>query len=244
MGRRPVAGGGRAGGRPTGRRRGLALLGIALLVVLAAGLATPAAAQTATPADTTLHLSLQATGDATLRLTVSFPLETATDEAALARTEANASALAAAFGNGLTTVADRTAAETGREMSVSTPTTTVRTEGDRGVVELAVTWHGLAAVEDGALRLAAPFDDGFRPPGRFVLEAPDGYRFDAVAPSPTESSDDTLVWAAGTALEGFAVTAVPADEPAAGSLPMPGFGAVVAIVALLGLALLAARLRG
>lgn len=244
MGRRPEAVGGRApSGGPTGPRRGLALLGIAVIVA-ATALATPAAAQAATPADTTLRITLQETGDATLRLTLSFPTESVTDEEALALTEANASALAATYRDGLAAVADRTAAETGREMSVSSPTTTVRTDGDRGRIELAVTWHGLAAVEDGGLRLDAPFDDGFRPPGRFVLEAPEGYRFDAASPSPTESSPDTLVWSAGTALEGFSVTATPADGAAGSSLPMPGFDAVVAVIALLGVTLLAARLRG
>lgn len=243
MGRRPEAVRGRtAPGGPAGLRRGLALLGIAIIVV-ATALTTPAAAQAASPADTTLRITLQETGDATLRLTVSFPMETATDEEALARTEANASALAAAFHDGLVAVADRTAAETGRKMSVASPTTTVRTEGDRGVVELAVTWHGLAAVEDERLRLGAPFDGGFRPPGRFVLEAPDGYRFDAISPSPTESSPDALVWSAGTSLDGFTVTAIPTDGTADGSRPMPGFGAVVAVTALLGVALLAARTR-
>lgn len=236
------------GGSPPGRRpirRALGLL--AVLAVLLTAVVAPSAAQPTDPADTTFLVVLDESGDAEVTLQLAFDVSTEQDRRALDRLRTNRTTILAQFHGGMAAVAAGAENETGRSMDVSDPAMRVTAEGDRGVVELSVTWHGLAAVDGDRLRVTAPFDDGFESPGRFVIRAPEGYAVESVTPAPTDRSGTEATWAAGTRLDGFEATFLP-DRATGGTPPqaLPGFGvpaALVAIALVSGLAVLAARRR-
>lgn len=234
----PRRGGPHPGLRTAGRALGL----FALVAVLLSAAAVPAAAQ-ADPADTTFLVVLDESGDAEVTLRLAFDVSTEQDRRALERLQGNRTTFLAEFHEGMAAVAAGAESETGRNMTVSDPAMRVTTEGDRGVVELSVTWHALAAADGDRLRVTAPFDDGFESPGRFVIRAPEGYTVATATPAPSTESGPEAAWEAGTRLDGFEATFQPAD--AAGGTPaqsMPGFGVPAALLALL-LALLVAGSR-
>jgi PGF-CTERM protein len=132
-----------------------------------------------------------------------------------------------------------------------------------GVVNLSVTYVGLAAVEDGTLTVTDPFASGFEPDRQFVVTAPDGYTVDSATPAADTGAEARVVYDAGTDLSGFELvveeaatpTGTPtdteaedggdSDETPGGTTTggQPGFGAAAAIVALAGAALLSLRRR-
>lgn len=220
---------------PTGDARTLyGLVVVALVCLVAAVSAAPAAAAPADAADTTFLVVLDESGDAEVTLRLTFDVSTQRDREALAPLRQNRSTLVETFGDGMAAVAARAAEETGREMTVSDAGMSVSTADERGVVDLSVTWRGLAAVDGDVLRLTAPFDEGFRPPGRFVLRAPADYSITSATPAPTNRTGPEVAWAAGTRLDGFGATIRPESET---STRLPGFGVTAALA---GVAILAA----
>lgn len=225
---------------PNGRARGVlsgVLLALVVLVVLGAVAPPAAGTQTGTErsatggdaADTALVVDLAEDGDATVTLRLTFDLDREEDRQALERLRANRTAIADGFETRMRAIAERTAERTGREMAVTGADLTVTTEGSTGVVELSVEWTGLAAVEGDRLVVSQPFADGFRPPGRFEVRAPEGYVLAEATPAAASSTDATAVWSAGSSLDGFQTVFVPAD---ATSTSLPGFGAPAALVAV------------
>ncbi|WP_169302419.1 DUF7345 domain-containing protein [Halorientalis salina] len=222
---------------------------------------TPVASATAQ--DTTERsfvVDLQEDGSATVTVTTTFDLtdqnetdafeQLTNDQQARDRFETN-------FRNRMAGVASDASNETGREMSISDSTIDLRTDGDTGIVELSVTWDGLAAVDGNQLTVSEPFASSFTPDRAFSLHVPDGYEATTVSPSADSRADGTLTWNAGTSLDGFAVTAEQTDggsesgasEPTSASTTDdssgdgPGFGIGLTITALLGVGFLARRRR-
>jgi len=219
--------------RGSGGPRRLALAALAAFVVLGAVAAPVAGTQTATgdsaAGDTTLVVDLAEDGDATVTLRLTFDLDREEERRALERLRENRTAIATAFEEQMRAVAARTAEETGREMAVTSADVAATTEGSTGVVELSVAWTGLAAVEGDRLVVSEPFADGFEPAGRFEVRAPEGYVLAESTPSAATSTETTATWEAGSSLDGFEATFVPAD---ATSTSLPGFGAPAALLAV------------
>lgn len=216
-----------------GVTRRLAVAAIATAVVLGAVAAPAVGTGTGTEAagsgETTLVVALDEDGDANVTLRLVFDLDRDAERRALQRLRENRSAIAAAFEAQMRSIAVDTAEETGREMRIASSDVQVSTGGSTGVVELTVTWVGLAAVEGDRLVVSDPFADGFEPAGRFVVRGPEGYVLADATPDATNRTDASATWAAGSSLEGFQAAFVPAD---ATSTSLPGFGAPAAVVAV------------
>ncbi|KAB7513350.1 DUF4897 domain-containing protein [Halosegnis rubeus] len=220
------------------RRAGIAALVIA---VVASG------AGTATAADShpgeAFVVDLAADGDAEVTLRLTFDLTTDSEREAfetLRANQTNVNEMRDSFASRLDGVASSAAAETGRQIEITDPTATVRTESDTGVVELSATWTNLAAVDGEQLTLAEPFASDYSPDRQFVVTAPDGYRLSAM-PTPDADVAGTLRWSANTSLDGLEVTASPSGPDGTTAAGQPGFTAVGAVAGLLGAGLLARR---
>lgn len=210
--------------RPS-RRRGAAALVAGLLLAAAVLPGAVAGAARETPADGTdsaFVVDLEADGDATVTLRLAYDLANEGDAAAFDRLRGDTANVTAAFERRLAGVANRTASETGREMTVGDAEASVTTEGDRGVVALSASWTNLAAVEGDALVVREPFASGFETDRRFVLRAPEGGAVVETSVEPDERGDGRVAWASGTDLSGFAATVDPgAGGVTDGALPTP-----------------------
>lgn len=133
---------------------------------------------------------------------------------------------------------------TGREMTVTAGSIDLERSGDTGIMTLTVRWEGFAAVEDDSLIITEPFASGFTLDRPVVIVAPDGYQIASATPPPAATGSGTARWATGTDLSGFAVelaptesttttTAAPADATPIESNGQPGFGVLVALLAVL-----------
>jgi len=235
----------------------------ALVVCAAVGVgAAPAAAQSEEPTPT-FAVGLNADGSAELTLTLVYDLTTDSERQAFDELRSNETAQAETrtrFRNRMRAVAADAENETGREMSVEDAAISLEEtgSGDFGVVNLSVTYVGLAAVEDGTLTVTEPFASGFEPDRRFAMTAPDGYAVGSATPSADTTGEARVVYDAGTDLSGFELTLESTGTPTPTETPVktmantdggtdsggqPGFGAVAALVALVGAALLATRRR-
>lgn len=224
----------------------------AVLLIVLTSVGAPAAAQQ-TSGDRTdagsLVIELAGDGSAEVSLVTTFDLTTEADRQGFERLRADLDTVADAHHAQMRRVAARTAAETGREMSVDEPAATahvVETDGERrGVVTVRVRWHGLAAVEDDRLVVREPFASGFETDRPVTISAPEGYALTAVSPTPQTRTATTVVFDAGTAFEDFAVVAVSgagtasAEATTATRLPTPL--ASVALVSALALLVYAVR---
>jgi PGF-CTERM protein len=238
----------------------------ALVVCSAVGVgAAPAAAQSDGPTPT-FAVDLAADGSAEVTLTLVYNLSTDAERAAFDELQTNETAQAETrtrFRNRMQAVAEDAGNDTGREMRIEDAAIELQetSDGDLGVVNLSVTYVGLAAVEDGTLTVTEPFASGFEPDRRFVVTAPDGYAVASATPSADTSGDARLVYDAGTDLSGFELvveeTATPmetdtedgadgddTEETPGGTTDsggQPGFGVVTAALAMGAAALVALR---
>lgn len=244
--------------RPATRRLrvGSILVTMALLLTASPAMATPSAAAQPPadlPNEPAFVVALEADGSARLTLTVTFDLTTDREGEAFEALQANTTAREQRtdrFASRIQAIADRAETDTGREMAIRDPTIAFVERNETGIVALSVTWDGLADRSGDELVLGEPFSGDFGLDRPFVIIGPEGYELDTVTPAPTERSTNAATWAAGTSLEGFEATFVPADEPATTGpataegmttrtgADAPGFGMGVAILALvLGVAL-------
>lgn len=229
------------------------LLAVLVVVGFVAGPAVGGAAATAHDAtEPAFVVDLDAEGDATVTLRLTYDLTDDDEQAAFedlqtdeeARTDYRERYVAR-----LADVAENAETETGREMAVADGAIEFSTTDDTGIVALSVDWTGLAAASDGEVTVTEPFASGFEPAQQFVVVAPDGYEHSSAAVEPTTTADGAAVWAAGTDLSGFelafAAASTTADEseasPADAGVSAPGFGPVLALGALLVAALVAVR---
>jgi len=190
-------------------------------------------------------VTLDADGDATVALVLTYDLADDADEAAFEELRQRPENVTDQFGARMTPIADRTAAETGREMSVSDVRTDIDSTNETGVVRLSATWTDLAAVDGDQLVVSEPFASAFQLDRSFVIVAPDGYALaDAtVEADATNPADGTTAasaeWEAGTDLSGFSATLTPAEAGGVTdtSLPTPLIPTLAMLVAgLLGYA--------
>lgn len=225
-----------------------------VVLLLLASAAVPAGAVQPTQTEPSLVVELDADGAARLTLTLAYDLSTDSERAAfeeLGRNESARERVRAAFADRMRRVASAGERETGREMSVADPQVDLTTadDGSTGVVRLAITYDGLAAVEDGRLRVTAPFADGFQADRRVVVVGPEGYELTAASPDPAQRSVNRVTYAAGSNLDGFEVAFAPADGTGAPAgtnegdsrTATPGFGVAAALAAALAAAALLAR---
>lgn len=221
------------------RRAGIAALVVA---VVASGAGTAAADSHPNEA---FVVDLAADGDAEVTLRLTFDLTTDGEREAFETLQANqtkVNEMRDSFASRLSGVASSAAAETGRQMEITDAAATVRTESDTGVVELSATWTNLATVDGEQVTLAEPFASDYSPDRQFVVTAPDGYRLSAM-PTPDADVAGTLRWSANTSLDGLEVTASPAGPGGTTAAGQPGFTAIGAVAGLLGVGLLARRVR-
>ncbi|QCC48233.1 DUF7345 domain-containing protein [Halobellus limi] len=224
-----------------------AVVGIAtaFALVVSVGVA-PVTAQQSAP-EPALEIALHEDGSAAVTLVSTFDLTDDNESAAFEQLRDDEDArdrFRTAFAERMRSLAASAAEETGRTMSARDAELSLSTADRTGVVEMSVVWHGLAAVRDDRVVLTEPFASGFDPDRTLRVSAPEGYALTSVSPSPDGSDDERAVWAAGTDLDGFSVTASPEGEPTATDTTgseAPGFGIAIALGAFLAAALLLVR---
>lgn len=218
----------------------IALIGT-LLAPGAAALTDPGT-EPAVEEGSSFVVAFDADGNATVTLVLTYDLADDADEAAFRDLRERPETVTSRFGDRLSRIVERTAAETGREMAVSDVRTTVKSTDGTGVFRLSATWTNLAATDGDRLVVSEPFASEFQPDRPFVLVAPDGYEVadttvDADASRSPDSGDPAVVeWTAGTDLSGFSATLAPSDSAGVtdGSLPTP----LIPTLALLAVGLL------
>lgn len=232
---------------------------IVFVALLLAATAVPTAGATQSQeAKPSLVVELNDDGSARLTLTLTYDLSTGSERAAFEEVKNNESAreqARTAFRERMRQVASEAENETGREMTIADARIELATanDGSTGVIRLHVTYDGLAAVDDGRLRVTAPFASGFDPDRRFVVTGPEGYEVASASPKPVEQNSTSVAYAAGTDLSGFEVQFAPADGTRTGQTnqnasetALPGFGigtALAALLVILGVGLLSRRLQ-
>lgn len=216
---------------------------VVVAAVLIGTLVAPASAQS--PASSAVVVRLDVDGDAEVSLVQRFDLANESERRAFDRMRGDdrlQTQLRDQFGDRMRGVIDAAANESGRPMSAGV----VRFEahevdsGATGVIELAIAWNGLAAVDGDRLVVAEPFAGGFTPEQAFVLDGPEGYEAASLSHEPDVRDGATLQWAPGTPLDGFRVVYAPGGDGRSSTTGQPGFGlaaAGFAIAASLGIAL-------
>ena len=186
-------------------------------------------------------VAVEPDGSARVSVVLTFDLTTDDERAGFEAVREDSENVTATFHDRFVRLADRASEETGRTMAVTEPTTRVyTTDGDQvGVVELAVTWEGLATRIDDGLVLSEPFADGFAPDRPFTIRGPEGYALADASPAPDESDGRSATWSAGSSLDGFRVTFEPAS---ASTSTAAGIGSPVLIAGGIGLGILVAVL--
>ena len=217
------------------RSRGRTAAAVAAVAVIAVLLAPGVAALDGSETDPAVGegsafvVALDADGDATVTLVLTYDLADDGDEAAFEELRDRPENVTARFDDRMTRIAERTATETGREMSVSDVRAEVESTDGSGVVRLSASWANLAAVDGDRLVVSEPFESSFRPDRPFVLVAPDGYALaeTTIEADATTAADETgaasAEWTPGTDLSGFSATLAPAESGGVtdGSLPTP-----------------------
>lgn len=217
----------------TPRRISVALV---VVVLVAAGPTFGSGLATAQEAPSEAFVvDFEASGDATATLVLTYDLASEDEQVAFDRLRGNITRHADQYGAQLSRIAERTAAQTGREMRVIDASGAIETVDDVGVVRLSVRWEGLAAVEDDRLVVDEPFASGFQPDRPLVVVAPDGYVVTETAIPPAENGDETARWSADSDLSGFQTTLAPGDDGETGvttPTPLVSMLALLAIVSL------------
>lgn len=210
--------------------------------------ASPAAAQSD---EERFLVEVDAEGDAVVSVTFAYDLDSGDEEAAFEELQENTTAQATAgerFENRLATVAADTSATVDREMSVRNASVELHRDGDVGIVTLSVEWSNLAAVDGDRLTVTEPFASGFEPDRSFTLVVPDGHVITSTSPEPERVDETSATWNADATLETFEVVAEAQSVDSSGGMndsetreetpdsenvdDSPGFGVIVAVVAL------------
>ena len=223
------------------------------------------------PGDTdesSLVVELTADGDATVSLVTVYDLTDEDEQQAFQSLQDDDEAtdeLRDRFAERMASVATSTGAD--GDAVITDESIDLRIDDDRGVVTVSVTWTGLATVENDTLVLTEPFASGFETDRQLVVTGPDDSTVEATSHEPVEVDAASVWWDAETDLNGFELVlslddetddaeAVEDDGPTedepveddaeetAGADGVPGFGLVVAVLAIgsgLGLVFLSGR---
>lgn len=223
----------------------------ALLVALSAGAVTPVAAQETTPS---FVVALDDDGSAAVTLTLTYDLTDQEETDAFEQLQNDSDARAAArsdYRARMAAVANDSENAADRNMSIEDASIDLHTEGDGslGVVELSVSWIGLAAVDGDRLTVTEPFASGFEPDRQFTIRAPDDYAVETAMPEPSSGTQNSITYQAGVDLSGFQASFgpirtggdTPTERTTPGGTSQPGFGLIVAGTAIALAALLARR---
>lgn len=237
----------------------------------AAATTTGGQPQTADVTPPAFVVTLAEDGDAEVTVTYTFDLtddarQTAFEE--LRDNETAAQSFEDRFRTQLQGVASDAGNATGREMSITGVDVAFETDGETGIVGLTATWEGLAGANGDRLVVTEPFASGFEPDRTFAVVLPEGYTVEGVTVEPDRQDGGQVAWDAGSDLSGFKVTASPessdgsdgdggtdgedgtatggsdgtdGDGDASAGESGPGFGLAVAVLAVLAVALFAAR---
>lgn len=190
--------------------------------------------------ESALVVALEATGDATVAVTVGFDLTDEADRAAfesLRENETKQNRLETRTERRFRAVVAETANATDREMAIETTDVSFETVdgGDRGLVSVSAGWQRFAATEDGRLTIAEPFASGFTAEQPVVLKPPEGYALARSTPEPSERGDGRVRWNTNTSLEGYEAVLAPSGQTGSGTGDsQPGFGLGTAVVAITG----------
>ncbi|MFB6142128.1 MAG: DUF4897 domain-containing protein [Halorientalis sp.] len=218
---------------------GYLVAGLVVAGVLVAAVGPAAATQSGPTEGLTVDLAADGSAEVTLVLTYDLDSENESDAfRALADDQAARERFARRFRQRIGRVAADAANETGRQMRITNASLAVRTAGDTGVVELSVTWRGLAAVADGTVTLTEPFASGYAADQQVRVVAPEGYELTSVTPEPDARTATTATWDRGSDLSGLEVVATESSGESG-----PGFSVGVTLVALAAAAAFAARRR-
>lgn len=201
---------------------------IALVVVLLVA-ATATSVTAASDAKPSLTVALSEDGSATVVLTMTYDLGSDAERDAFRALENDSDTrtqVRQRFRDRMASVAASASNATDRQMSVESATIDVRTtaDGETGVVELSVTWNGLAAVEGDRLVLGEPFASGFETDRTVTVLAPEGYEVASATPEPSTTTDRRVTWKPGTNLDGFEVTLRPATAEVGETTTTDGSG--------------------
>ena len=215
--------------------------------------------------ESSLVVELTDDGDATVSLVTVYDLTDEDEQQAFQSLQDDDEAtdeLRDRFAERMASVASSTGAD--GEAVITGKSIDLRTDDDRGIVTVSVTWVGLATVEDDTLVLTEPFASGFETDRPLVVTGPDGSTVDATSHEPVEIDAASAWWDAETDLNGFELVLSLDDEAAddeeigdddpvedddaaeetAAADGVPGFGLVVALLAVgsaLGLVALSGR---
>ncbi|WP_440764799.1 DUF7345 domain-containing protein [Natronorubrum sp. DTA7] len=198
------------------QRRTHSLVLVTVVLFLVAGVVPPVAAADEAVADdrSAFVVELESNGDATVSLLLTYDLDDGTDEKAFEQLRENSTEVVERFDARVSQVANRTAIETGREMTVSGANAEVRTTDGVGVIQLSASWSNLAAVDDDRLVVSEPFASEFQTDRSFVLATPDGYVISETTIPADGEEPSTAEWDSGTDLSGFSATVSPSDGTA------------------------------
>lgn len=213
----------------------------ASLLVTSVGLAG-AASSTATAE--AVAVDLEADGSATVTVRSTYDLTSDVQREAfeqLRSDERAAEDLRTTVRERMRLVAESAENATGREMAITDASVDLTVVEDTGVVELTVSWDGLAAVEGEHLVVTEPFASGFALDRPVTLQSPDGYTLADASPSP-DVQENRLQWDAGTDLDGFEVR-FDDTTPDGTATNGPGFGLIAAVLAIATLSLAAVGFR-
>lgn len=225
------------------RRIGTVAVTVTLVTSLFLTAVGPASAQTATDRPAVI-VDLETDGSADLTIVFTYDLTTDTERQAFETLQTDDEAIATLetrFESRMDAVVAAIAERTDRAVTVAgtTVTTDVVDGGETGVVRLAATIEGFAAVEGDRLIVTEPFASGFESDRVLVVRPPDGYVVANATPSPTNETGDVVTWDPETSLEDFELVVESDDGATATSTP--GFGVPLAIGAVVGSALLFRR---
>lgn len=219
---------------------------VACTLLVAAVAAAPAAGHGEPRAE--FLVDLDASGDATVHVTLTYDLHSEAEREAFRELQGNETAQADAaerFENRMAAVAADASDATGREMAVADADVEIVETVDAGLLTLSITWEGLAAVDGDRLTVTEPFSSGFDPEMAFTVVAPEGYEIVSATPEPSDRLQTKASWDRNASLDGFEAVAGPSGDGDAGDDGTDGvgagFGVATALGALLGGALLAAR---
>lgn len=194
------------------------------------------------PDDILLSVAVAANGTATW--TIEYRTELTTDEDVQAfetiadEIAADPSEYESRFEDRMNTTADEAAASTAREMSITGMTVSAdRRELPReyGVVTYEFQWQGFATNEGDSLVIGDAIEGMFLDEDtRLLVSWPESYALETASPNPTETRDQSVMWAGPTEFGSGQPQIVTAERGLVSAIgPLGGLAAAAVVLALL-----------